>query len=635
MAHGSTKEYGARRSGPGVITRTQRTLLVAAAVAAIVTAALASDGAYFSQSWGWVALAFLVPSTVLVILGRVSAPGRLRITFASAMGALGVWIALSTIWSISVPASAREVERLLVYLSVAIGIALVLRRGDGRGVTAGVFVGVTLATTYGLATRLFPDRFDASVDRFNATRLAEPLGYWNGFGLMTVIGVILGVALVAHTRRSLLAVAGGACVPLFVVALYLSFSRGSWVALFCGLAAWVALDPRRITVLWSLLALAPASAVGVAIASRQDALTTDNVPAADVAREGHRLAWILVVLIVVSGVLGWVAQRITRAVPATPRVRRGASVALAAAAVAVGVAALLAVGGPASAVTELRDRFEAAPAVGPSLNDRLFSISGTGRAQTIEVAWDAGLEHPVIGTGAGTFELNWYERRPGAAVVRDAHSLYAETFSELGLVGLALLAAALVVPIVAAIRSRRSRFVPPAAAAYLAWFASSGLDWHWEMVGLSTTAFLVGGVGLVEAERRPLGVLQEGSRLALVGVTATLSVLAVWSLVGNQALFAASDAIERKDWVDAREHARRAQVLLFWSHEPDFVRGDAAAGLGDREGALRARRDAVEKDPGNWLAWLRLAQVARGVESDAAYDRVRELNPLVEGLPGE
>jgi hypothetical protein len=618
-----------------VITRTQRTLIVAAAVAAIVTAALASDGAYFSQSWGWVALAFLVPSTVLVILGRGSAPGRLRTTFAAAIGALGVWIALSTIWSISVPASAREVERLLVYASVAIGVALVLRRGDGRGVTIGTFVGVTLATIYGLATRLFPDRFDAAIDSFNATRLAEPLGYWNAFGLVTAIGVILGVALVAHLRTRVSAVVGGACIPLFVVALYLSFSRGSWVALFFGLAAWVALDPRRITVLWSLFALVAPSAVGVAIASRQDALTTDNVPAVDVAREGHRLAWILVVLVVVSGMLGWAAQRIARAVPTTPRVRRGASVWLAAVTVAAGVVALLAVGGPVSAVTDLRDRFEAGLALESSLNERLFSISGTGRARTIEVAWDAGLDHPFIGTGAGTFELHWYQQRPVATPVRDAHSLYAETFGEVGLVGLALLVAALVVPVVAAIRSRRSRFVAPAAAAYLAWVAASGLDWHWEMVGLSTTALLMGGVGLVEAERRPLRRLQDRSRLALVGVMATLSVLAVWSLVGNQALFAGREAIEREDWVEARDHARRAQALLFWSHEPDLVRGDAAAGLGDGEGALRAYRGVVEKDPRNWVAWLRLAQVARGAESDAAYDRVRELNPLVEGIPGE
>ena len=60
------------------MTGTYRTYVVAAGVAAIVTAANASEGGYFSQSWGWIALAFLVPTTVLLILGRATVPGRLR-----------------------------------------------------------------------------------------------------------------------------------------------------------------------------------------------------------------------------------------------------------------------------------------------------------------------------------------------------------------------------------------------------------------------------------------------------------------------------------------------------------------------------------------------------------------------------
>ena len=63
--------------------------------------------------------------------------------------------------------------------------------------------------------------------------------------------------------------------------------------------------------------------------------------------------------------------------------------------------------------------------------------------------------------------------------------------------------------------------------------------------------------------------------------------------------------------------------------------GDAAAGAGDRPGALRAYRDAVAKDPENWVTWLHLAQVASGSERATAYDRVRQLNPLEKGLPGE
>ena len=618
-----------------MITRTQRTLIVAAAVAAIAVSANASSGAYFSQSWGWVALAFLVPTTVLLILDRVSVPGQLRIAFASLMGGVGVWIALSTVWSISAPGTVREVERVLVYVAFALAVALVLKRGDGPGVFAGMLTGITVVTAYGLATRLLPDRFDAYDDPLNPYRLAEPLGYWNAFGLFTAIGVILVVGAVAHARRSWPAIVAGATAPILVTALYFAFSRGSWLALFLGLAAAVALDSRRVTLLWTLLVLAPPSVAAVAVASRQEAITHEDAPLAAAAREGHRLAWLIAGMIVCSAALGWIAHRFAKRVAIAPGLRLGFAAVLAAGAVGAILVAVAAAGGPVSALEEIRSRFEAEPVSGPGLNNRLFSASGGGRAESIRVAWDSATENPVVGTGAGTFEMVWYERRPAAYAIRDAHSLYAETLAELGFVGLTLLGAALIVPLAAAVRARRSRFVAPACGAYLAWVSASGLDWHWEMVGLTMIAFLAGSVALLAAERRPRGPLHPGSRLALVGLTATLSVLAVWSLVGNQALFAGRDAIEREDWVEARDHARRAQALLFWSQEPDLVRGDAAAGLGDREGALRASREAIEKDPRNWLAWLRLAQVARGVESDAAYDRVHELNPLVKGLPGE
>jgi O-antigen ligase len=619
-----------------VITRRQRTFIVSAAVAAIVVAALTSHGAYFSQSWGWVALAFLVPSSILLILDRVSAPGRFRTAFASLVGALGVWVALSMIWSISPSGSAREVERMLVYVSVALAISLVLRRGDGPAVAGGTLVGVCAITLYALGTRLLPDRFDTSEDATNAYRLAEPLGYWNALGLVAAIAILLAIGAVAHARRASAAMIAGAVLPVLVMALYFAFSRGSWLALFVGFAATISLDPRRITVLWTILVVAAPSAVGVAIASRQDALTGNpNTTATDFVTEGHRLAWLLTVLIPSSAVLAWIAHRVARRVSVGPRVRRGVAGALTAVALGAFGAAVLVAGGPTSALNDIRERYEAPADSGSNLNDRLFQFSGTGRGEMIAVAWDFGLSHPVGGTGAGTFEILWYEHRPSTEVVRDAHFLYIETFNELGLVGLALLTAALAVPLIAGVRARRSRFVAPSCGAFLAWVSASALDWHWEMVALTTTALLTGSVGLLAAERRSHGALMTGTRLAMIGLTGTLSLLAVWSLVGNQALFAGRDALKRKDWSEARDHAHRAQALLLWSHEPDVVRGDAAAGLGDREGALRAYRGAVREDPRNWIAWLRLARVARGAESDAAYDQVRELNPRVEGLPGE
>jgi O-antigen ligase len=615
--------------------RTRRTYVVAIAVAAIVTAANASQGAYFSQSWGWVALAFLVPTTVLLILESVSAPGRLRVAFASFTGGLAVWIALSSLWSISAPASLREAERMLVYVAVALAITLVLRRGDAPGVLAGAGLGVLIVCGYALATRLFPDRFDAYDDPIVSYRLAEPLGYWNALGLLATLGLLLAIGFVAHARRVAPVLVAAAAIPVLATTLYFTFSRGAWAALILGIAVAVVLDPRRLRLIWVALLVAVPSGVCVAYASRLDALTTENALPAAAAREGHRLAVVVAVAAVASVFAAVAARAVARRRAVSPRSRRVFDVALGGLAVATVAVVIVGVGGPAAAVDKLERRFNADPVVGVDLNDRLFSVSGNGRSEQLRVAWDAGRERPLVGQGSGTFEYVWYERRPNLLVVRDGHSLYMETFAELGLVGLVLLVGAVLVLVIGGVRARRQRLVATGVAALVAWAAASAFDWHWEMVGVTLTALLVGGAGLVASERGARRDLGRRARGPLIAASVLLSVFAVWSLVGNQALFAARDALGREDWSAAGDDGRRARALLFWSYEPDLVLGDAAAGSGDREGALRAYRDAVADDPNNWVAWLRLAQVARGSERAAAYDRVRELNPREKGLPGE
>jgi hypothetical protein len=617
------------------LTRRRRTYVVALAAGAIVVAANASEGAYFSQSWGWVALSFLVPTSLALVLERARMPGRLRIAFAACTTALAAWIGLSALWSLSSSASVRELERALVYVALAFAVAFLLRRGDATGLVAGVLGGIVVVVSYGLATRLYPERFDAVDDPFNSYRLAEPLGYWNSFGLLAALGLILALGVVAHARRRAAAVLAASSVPLLSVALYFTFSRGSWIALGFGLLGAVVLDPRRLRALWSALALAPAAVAGVVVASRQDALTTEDAPVSDAAREGGRLAWVVVGLVIASAALGWLAHRVSEGAEVGARGRRMVDVGLGLGAAAAVVVGLVIAGGPAAAADGLRDRFEAEPTGGADLNERLFTISSNGRTETLGVAWDVGRENPIAGAGAGTFEYEWYVRRPSGQIVRDAHSLYAEVFAEVGIVGLALLAAALAVPLIAAVRARRSRYAAPAAGAYLAWLAAVGLDWHWEMVGLTMTAFLAAGAALLCANRTPGRPLGTGLRLALIGAGTVASLLAVWSLVGNQALFAAREALERQEWGAAIEDGRHARTLLVWSHEPELVLGEAEAGRGDRLAAVGAYRNAVEEDPENWVAWLHLAQVATGAERAAAYDRVRELNPREEGLPGE
>jgi O-antigen ligase len=609
-------------------------VLVAITVAAIVTAANASEGGYFSQSWGWIALAFLVPTTVVVILERATVPGRFRIAFAGLMGALAVWIALSSLWSISSSASVREVERMLVYVAVALALALVLRRGDTTAVLAGAGIGISLISGYALVTRLFPDRL-GTYDPIVSYRLAEPVGYWNALGLLATMGSLVVLGFVAHARRRLVVAVGGLLVPVLATTLYFTFSRAAWVALGVGLLVTVALDPRRLRYTCCAVVVSLPAIACVTYASHLEALTTEHAPAVAAAREGHRLAFVVVGAAVVCAASALGARFFAAKVPASRLTRRAFDVALAAVAMIAAAAVLIAVGGPVAGVHKIEGRFKSQIVGTVDLNQRLFSISGTGRSSQYRISWNAARDRPIGGYGAGTFEYLWYEHRPDLLVVRDGHSLYLDTLAELGVVGLALLAAALLVLAMGGIRARRARLAASGVAAFIAWVAASAVDWHWEMVGVTLTALVVAGAAMLASERRALPAVTFGTRLGLVGVTGTLSVLAVWSLVGNQALFAGREAVARKNWSDARKDARLARDLLPWSYEPLVVLGDADAGAGNRQGALQAYRDAVDRDPRNWIAWLRLAQVTTGAERAAAYDRVHQLNPRQRNLPGE
>jgi O-antigen ligase len=618
-----------------MLSRRRRTVVVAAAVAAIVTAANASEGGYFSQSWGWIALAFLIPTTTLVILDRATVPGRLRVALAVSMGALAAWIALSSLWSISSSASAREVERTLVYVALALAVALVLRRGDTTAVIAGGGIGASLVSGYALATRLIPDRFDTYDDPIVSYRLAEPLGYWNALGLLATIGLLVLLGFVAHAHRRAVVGTGGFLVPLLATTLYFTFSRGAWIALGVGLLAMVALDPRRLRLAWCTISVSLPAMACIAYASQQDALTTEDAPVGAAAREGHRVAVVVVCAAAASTLLALGARVLAERLPVTPRTRRAFDAGLVLAGLAAVAVVLVAVGGPVKGWDKLEQQFNTDLVAAPDLNERLFNVSGNGRGELWHVALQAAKDRPLAGQGAGSFEYVWYEQRDLAIDVRDGHSLYLETLAELGIVGLALLGAALSVLLLGGLRARRSRLAASGVGAFVAWAVASAVDWHWEMVGVTLTALLMAAAAMLASERHRSSALSSGARLALVGVTGTLSVLAVWSLVGNQALFAGREAIARKDWADARADARRAHELLPWSWEALVLLGDAEAGGGQREGALSAYRDAVDKDPENWVAWLRLARVAGGAERAAAYQRVHRLNPLERGLPSE
>ena len=90
---------------------------------------------------------------------------------------------------------------------------------------------------------------------------------------------------------------------------------------------------------------------------------------------------------------------------------------------------------------------------------------GSGRRDSNRYAyWRVALDGfagaPLQGHGAGSFGVLWLRDRTVPEVVRDAHSIWLETAAELGLVGLALLAALFGGIVLAARRAPRRRASP-------------------------------------------------------------------------------------------------------------------------------------------------------------------------------
>jgi hypothetical protein len=139
------------------------------------------------------------------------------------------------------------------------------------------------------------------------------------------------------------------------------------------------------------------------------------------------------------------------------------------------------------------------------------------------VAWHVGRQHPIAGLGAGTFDLAWgafgdLGRWGGVA---DAHSLYLETFAELGVVGLVLLAGLAAPVIAAASRSALSTRETAALGGAVTYFVHAGLDFDWEMPAV-TVAGVACLAGILRCDvARPAA---RRVRITLIGVETVIIV---------------------------------------------------------------------------------------------------------------
>jgi len=597
-----------------------------AATAVLLVALAAADGGYFPVSWGWTALALLWTSLIAIVLGRARRPTGLDRVLIAAFGVLAAWAALSTVWSESVPRSLTEVQRDLVYLAGALAVMLVARRRWAPSLLTGVWAATAAVATYALSTRLSGGPRPGE-DTFAQNRLYEPLGYWNALGILAAMGAVLAVGLAARAERLVVRALAGASLAALLPALYLTFSRGAMLALALALVVMVALDPRRLQALAALALAGWPAGVAVWLVARSDAVTDPTVT----VREG---SWLppAIVLLAGLGAAGTVAlARLEQRVAVSARVRRTVAAGLAAACLGALVAGVAYAGGP-GAIVDRTQRSVTGPVaqVPGSPEARLGSLSSNGRIELSRIALGQWRAHPLLGSGAGTFEPWFLEHRSSDQKVRDAHNLYLETLAELGPVGLIALLVALGVPLAAARGSRHRPLAATAVAAYVAFLAHAAVDWDWEMTVVTLAAVVIGGSIVADARtiRHPAGRWLSGPpSLAAAAIVATLSVAAIVGLLGSAAAGGASRAVEAGDWSHAVAEARTATRWAPWSSDAWRLLGEARRAQGDLPGARASLRRALRRDPGDWRAWHELARTTGGSEQRYALLRARALNP--------
>jgi hypothetical protein len=593
----------------------------------------AADGGYFATAWGWTALVGLWLAAAWLLLGRAEVNGgRLGALFLGAVAGLAGWTWLSLLWTGNTTQTALEGFRLLGYLGIAAALVLLVRAERASALLHGTFAALALVSVYALAIRLFPDRL-GTYDPVAGYRLSDPIGYWNGLGAFAAVGALLSLGLLARDRTLLARCLAGAAFPLQLATLYFTFSRGAWIALGLGFLAAFALDPRRLQLAVALVVAGIPGALTLLVCSSSDALTNRDAPLTDAVQQGQEVALLLAVLALVgAGAAAALALAERRVVPGR-RVRLAFAAVLGAVAVTAVLAAFVRFGGPISLVDRAYDAFKAPPpeaSFSPDLQERLFTFTGGYRVELWTAAWDDWKDHPLLGSGPGTYEAYWNEHRPIPHDVRDAHSLYVETLAELGPVGLALLLVALGAPLAAAFGARREPLAAGAVAAYVAYLAHAAVDWDWELMGVTAPALACGVALLV---LRPSAVpIVPGSRLRIGGAVGAilLAAVAFAGLAGAGALGAANDAASAAppDYGKAEREARTARRWAPWSSEPWQELGEAQLASGDTAGARRSFRKAIEKESNDWLLWLHLSEATTGEEKRRAVAEASRLNPL-------
>jgi len=345
----------------------------------------------------------------------------------------------------------------------------------------------------------------------------------------------------------------------------------------------------------------PPAALVAGIAFTQPGLVDDGTTHAQRVHAGVVFAVAFLAGAGVTAALGvWLSRLRVPEAPGRARIVRFAAAGAVAVVLLAAVAGIVRAGGPSSAARRLWHGFSTTEQITQS-SGRLGSANSSNRWRWWQESWDSFTQHPLGGSGAGTFELEHRIVRGGhfSEPTIEPHSIALQALGETGIVGFLLLAGAVVAgALVLRSALRRLDGSDRAAAVALtagaaAWLAHALVDLHWDYIAVTAPVFLAVGAlaaagrPAVPARRRPLW----AAAAVLLAAAAVYSLATPW--LANRRLDSGLSALDRGDLIAADSAFRSANGLNPLAVEPLLYQAAVATARGDEHAAeilyLRAR----------------------------------------------
>ena len=597
------------------------------------------SGAYSIGVWGWVALAALACLPALLVVAT-RLPARRALLCVAGLALVALWSALSASWAGSVDQAMTEAARWTTYAAVLACLVFVLA-GDRRlawVMLGGLAVGVS-CVALGIAVEMAAGRSRL----FLGGRLNEPLGYVNGQAGHLALAFWPLVAIAERGRGAALRGLGAGGAALVLCLLVATQSRGVAIALFTSGALVLAALPGRRTRVWAL------AVVGLGAGAVAGAVL-DIESGADAVQRAGALA------LAATGVVGLVWSAAVAVTNTASRRDRNVAAGLSRLSLAgvggIAVIAAVAVAIAAPSLVERGDRELSAftRLEQTSAGGGRFLSGGGNRYDYWRVAVEEFAEQPLIGAGAGNYDVGYFLRRRTSEDIRQPHSIELQALAEVGVIGFLPLALVFSLGLAGAARGGRwgrdNQPLDPslgvaAGGTFVVWLVHTSVDWLHVLPGVTMGALAALAVLLAPWQGASKVQWPPRRRLALAGATSVAVALAT-VMIGRQLIGETLRARAQAELIrNPATAVDDAEIALAINPENVPTRYVQAAGYARLRRYVDARAvllRAIEREPRDFVTWTLLGDLAlrRGdvTEAQRDYGFASRLNPRDAQLRG-